>query len=144
MARVVRAEGPILQRIVATTPLVACGGLSRDAFVKYEAAQAKAAWALGHRHRFALVQDNDVLASAECYDLAGQLDGQPVTICGVATVLHCGRDDGVDCDRALVEQLVEDAAINGADLALLFRTASPSFHVSDGFKVVPTMRSCRR
>ena len=41
MTRVVQAEGAILQRIVATTPLVAYRGLSREAFVKYNAAQAR-------------------------------------------------------------------------------------------------------
>ena len=38
MARVVPAEGAILQRIAATAPLAAYRGLSRDAFAKYDAA----------------------------------------------------------------------------------------------------------
>ena len=138
MARVVRAEGAILHHLVATTPLVACGGLSHDAFVKYEAAQAKTAWARSHRQRFALMQDSDLLASAERYDLGGKLDRQPVTICGIAAVRHTGADDGVDYEGALVEQLLEDATHDGADLALLFQTATPSPRVPDGFKVVPT------
>ena len=41
MTRLVVAEGAILERIVATTPLLAYGGLSREAFVKFEAAQAR-------------------------------------------------------------------------------------------------------
>ena len=139
MARVVPAEGAILQRIVATTPLVAYRGLSREAFVKYDAAQAKTAWALRHRRRFALMQADDVLASAERYDLTGRLDRQLVTICGIAAVLDSGADDdGRNYGGALVEQLLEDATRDGADLALLFRTANPSSPVPDGFEVVPT------
>jgi hypothetical protein len=74
MTKLVQAEGAILQRIVATTPLVAYRGLSREAFAKYDAAQAKTPWALRHRRRFALMQADDVLASAERYDLTGRLD----------------------------------------------------------------------
>jgi hypothetical protein len=139
MARVVLAEGAILQRIVATTPLVACRGLSREAFVKYDAAQAKTAWALHHRRRFALMQAHDVLASAERYYLTGRLDRQLVTICGIAAVLTSGADDdGRNCEDVLVKQLLEDATRDGADLALLFRTTNPSSPVPDGFEVVPT------
>ena len=35
MARVILAEGAILQNIIARAPLVAYGGLSREAFVRY-------------------------------------------------------------------------------------------------------------
>ena len=139
MARVVAAGGAILQRIVATTPLVAYHGLSREGFVKYDAAQAKTAWALRHRRRFALMQADEVVASAERYDLTGRLDRQLVTICGIAAVLDSGADDeGRNYGDALVEQLLKDATRDGADLALLFRTANPSSPVPDGFEVVPT------
>ena len=67
MATVVPAEGATLQRVVATTPPVASRGLSREAFVKYDAAQARTAWAVRRRRRFALVESGDVLASAERY-----------------------------------------------------------------------------
>ncbi len=139
MARVVPAAGAILQRIVATTPLAACGGLSREAFAKYEAAQAMTTWARGHRRRFALVEGDDVLASAERYDLPGRLDGQLVSICGIAAVLDNGAgDDGSNYGDTLVERLLEDATGDGADLALLFHTANPSPPPPDGFEVVPT------
>ncbi len=139
MARLVPAEGTILERIVATTPLATYRGLSRDAFVKYDTAQARTAWALHHRRRFALVEGDDVLASAERYDLTGRLDRQLLTICGIAAVLDNGADDdGRSYAGVLVEQLLEDAARDGADLALLFRTADPTSPVPDGFEVVPT------
>ena len=138
MARVILAEGAILQNIIARAPLVAYGGLSREAFGKYEAAQAKTAWALHHRRRFALMGGNEVLASAERYDLTGRLDGELVTICGIASVLDSGpADAGRNYGGALVEQLLEDAGRDGADLALLFRTATASSPLPDGFEVVP-------
>jgi len=139
MVRVVPADGAILQRIVATTPLVAHRGLSREAFGKYDAAQAKTSWALRHRRRFALMQADEVLASAERYGLTGTLDGRLLTICGIAAVLDHGADDaGTNYRGELIEQLLEDATRNGADLALLFQTGNPPSPVTDGFEVVPT------
>jgi hypothetical protein len=62
--KLVPADGRLLQRIVATTPLVAHHGLSREAVAKYDSAQAKTPWALWHRRRFALMQADDVPANA--------------------------------------------------------------------------------
>ena len=139
MPQVVRAEGAILQRIVAATPPAAYRGLSREAFAKYDAAQGKTPWALRHRRKFALIRGNDVLASAEQYDLTGRLDRHLVSICGIAAVLdHRADGDGSSDGRILVEQLLEDAARDGADLALLFQTAVPASAVPDGFAAVPT------
>jgi hypothetical protein len=42
---------------------------------------------------------------AKRYDLAGILDQQPVTICGIAGVLNIGHDDASNHGGALVEQL---------------------------------------
>ena len=139
MTTVVPAEGAILRQVVGTTPLAELRGLSREAFAKYDTAQAKTAWALDHRRRFALMQDGRVLASAERYGLSGKLDRQIVTICGIAAVVSSGADDaGRSFGDALVEQLVEGAARDGADLALLFRTADPQSPPPDGFETVPT------
>jgi hypothetical protein len=73
MMKLVQADGRLLQRIVATTPLVADHGLSREAFARYDAAQAKTSWALRHRRRIVLMDADEVLASAERYDLIGDL-----------------------------------------------------------------------
>ena len=136
MLRVVSAEGAVLERIAATTPLAVHSGLSRKAFTKYDAAQAKTAWALGHRRRFALMNGDEVVASAERYDLTGTVDRQAVTICGIAAVLDRGA--GGDGCNALVEQLLEDASHDGADLALVFDNANGPSPVRDGFEIVPT------
>ena len=138
MAAVVEANGATLQRVVATTPPAARRGLSGAAFVTYEAAQARTVWALRHRRRFALVVSGDVLASAEQYDLTGHVDGQLVTICGIAAVPHRDADDGGAASVAALEtDLVDRATRGGVDLALLFRTSSSSPSPADGFDVLP-------
>jgi hypothetical protein len=139
MTRVVQAEGPLPEHLIASTVSVAQPGLDREALARFDAAQARTVWAIRHRRRFVLMQADDVLASAERYHLTGRLDRQPVTICGIAAVLSSGTDDdGRRHESALVEQLIQDATRDGADLALLFRTANASKSLPDGFTVVPT------
>jgi hypothetical protein len=138
MTKLVEAHGAVLHRIVATTRPDAYRGLGREAFTRYEAAQAKTPWALRHRRRIALVRGNDVLASAERYDLTGMLDRQLVTICGIAGLLDHGADDNSSHRDVLLAELLEDAAHHGADLALLFPVAGQAPRVPDGFAAVPT------
>ena len=62
-----------------------------------------------------------------------------MTICGIAAVLTSGADDdGGNHEGALVEQLVEDATRDGADLALLFRRELVVFLCQTASTVVPT------
>jgi hypothetical protein len=88
------------------------------------------------------MQDDRVVASAERYNLTGTLDGQPIAICGIGTVL--GGDSnagGGDHGDALVATLIENAVREGADLALLFRTQTAWSDLRaqppDGFEVIP-------
>jgi hypothetical protein len=120
------------------TPLDPRHGLSDAALVTYEKAQARTAWALRHRRRFALVASGTVLATAERYDLTARLDGQPVTICAIAAVPTRDADgDGLDSVVALEAQLLGQATRSGVDMALLFRTSSSSPPPGDGFEVLP-------
>jgi ribosomal protein S18 acetylase RimI-like enzyme len=109
----VPAEGAILERILDTTYPVLNQGLSRQAFARFDLAQRKTAWALRHQRRFALVEGNDVLASAQQYELSGILDRRRVRICGIGAV---GADPACG-DRghapALVEQWLNDARAEG-------------------------------
>ena len=134
----VPVDRTILERIVETTPLSHCD-LTREALVKYHAAQSKTAWALRHRRGFALLQGLDVLASADRNEFAGILDGQPVTICGIAGVVGCGGHDAGDHRGALVERLLEEATRSGVDLALLIQPGNAASSLAHGFEAVPTM-----
>jgi hypothetical protein len=50
---------------------------------KFHAAQVKTAWGRRHQRRFALVDGDEVLASATQYDLAAVLDQRPARACGI-------------------------------------------------------------
>src|SRR5688572_1686659 len=71
---VVLAEGAILDRVLDTAHSIESEGLSRHAYAQFDAAQTRTAWGRRHRRRFALMEGNDVLASATQCDLAAVLD----------------------------------------------------------------------
>ena len=60
-------------------------------------------------------------------------------ICGVGTVFGDPALRDRSHARVLVEQLVDEAGRNGADLALVFWPPDSGFHAPDGFDVMPMM-----
>jgi hypothetical protein len=135
---VVRAEGAILERVLDATYPAFHQGLSRRAFTTADTALGKTAWAAGHQRRYALVEGSDVLASAQQYDLSGILGRQPVRICGIGGVWSTPAQGDADHSRELVEHLVEDATLNGADVAMIFASPGSTLPALDGFEVIPT------
>ena len=69
MTNLVAAEGPILDRILDDTYEIWHDGLTRHAYGRFYAAQVATAWGRTHLQRFALVDGDDVLASAKLYTL---------------------------------------------------------------------------
>ena len=137
MTTVVAAEGNILERILDTSGTLSAPGLSRHAYGRFDAAQMKTAWGRDHRRRFALVEGPELLASATRYLLSGVLDKRSVRICGIGAVLTDPMHTGNGHAGALVEQLLDDAAQDGADLALLLSDMEPAWFGQHGFERVP-------
>jgi GNAT superfamily N-acetyltransferase len=84
------------------------------------------------------VEGADVLASATQYDLAAVLDQRPMRVCGIGSIFSepAHRDGGHA--RLLVERLLDQAARDGAAMALLFSDGSPEYCQPNGFEVVST------
>ena len=133
------AEGAIFERILHTTYSAWSEGLSRSAFTTFQAAHTKTAWAQHHQRRYALMEGGDVLASAQRCDFAGMLDGQPVRVCGIGDLLADPASSDSSHTRALVEQLLDAARRDGADMALLFVTVGTASYARDGFEAVPML-----
>ena len=139
MPTVIPADDAILERILETTyPTSHQGLLSRSAFTKLDAAQRKTIWGLGHQRRFALVEKDEVLASAQRYALNGALDRRRVSICGIGAVCTDPSHGNEGHGEVLVERLIDDARRDGADMAIVFVSTDPTSSVSDGFEVIPT------
>lgn len=136
MPVLIPAEGAVLARILHTAYAAWPESLSRSAFATFQAAHTKTAWALRHQRRYALMEGGEVLASAQRYDLAGILDGQPVRVCGIGD-LHADPASSDSHTRVLAEQLLNEAGRDGADIALLFGTPGPTSSAPDGFEAVP-------
>src|SRR5688572_2493079 len=135
VATVVPAEGVILERVLDATHRVWHDGLTREAYAKFDAAQMKTAWGRHHQRRFALVDGDDVLASATQYDLAVVFEQQPVRVFGIGAILTPPAHRAGGHAMELVERLLDEAARNGAAIALLFSDISHE-HQPTGFDVV--------
>jgi GNAT superfamily N-acetyltransferase len=138
MSAVTIAEGPVLDRVLDATCRTLDGVLSRRAYGKFHAARMKTSWGSRHQQRFALVEGNDVLASAERYDLSGVYAGQPVRVCGIGSVFTEPSQRGHGHPRRLVEALLHAAEREGAEMALLFPPVDIDEDVRRGFRPMPS------
>jgi GNAT superfamily N-acetyltransferase len=133
MSAVTTAEGTVLDRVLDAAQRTSRGVLSRRAYGKFHAARMKTTWGNRHQQRVALVEGDDILASAERYDLSGVLDGRPVGVCGIGSVFTEPSQRGHGHPRRLVEELVHDAEREGAQVALLFPPVDSDEDVRRGF-----------
>jgi GNAT superfamily N-acetyltransferase len=126
-------DAPSLDNVGAEDPIW-YEGLDRTSYSKFYAAQMKTSWGRLHQSRFALMDAEELLASAVQYDLVGSIDGRSVRICGIGSIFVAAsyRDRGNA--RALVEKQIEQAARRGADLALLFAGSDVENGALDGFE----------
>lgn len=133
MTTIIPAEGVVLERVLDAAHALLPHNLGRDAYARFDAAQHKTRWGGRHRRRFALVDGDDVLASATMYDFAAFLDQRPVRVCGVGEVvaLPGGADHHA---RELVHRLMDQAAHEDAVMAMLF--ASTRHEQPPGFEIV--------
>jgi GNAT superfamily N-acetyltransferase len=140
MTTVVPAVRTILDRVLDIDCGTGNAGLSRHVYGRLEAAQMKTAWARVHQQRLALLEGTELLAGATRYRMTGVFDQRPVRICGVGAVCTDPLLRGNGHARALVEQLLDEAAQDGADLALLFSPMDPAWCKQNGFERIPTTR----
>jgi GNAT superfamily N-acetyltransferase len=138
MAKVVEAGGAILDRILDDTYGIWHDGLTRPAYGRFYAAQVATPWGRRHLRRFALVDGDDVLASAKLYRLEAVLDARAVQVVGIGAVFTTPTARGRGAARELLDRLIERAAADGADLALLFSEIGPDYYARLGFDVIET------
>jgi GNAT superfamily N-acetyltransferase len=131
---IVSAEGVILDRILESTFPLWHEGLTPQAYRKFDAAQMKTTWASSHQRRYALVDGPDLLASAKQCSLTAIIDEQPVIVCGIGAVFTEPDRRGRGHARTLVERLLDRAARDGAEMALIFSDVDRAHDPPDGFE----------
>lgn len=138
MISVVPVDDVMLDHALAGTRAARSGGLAHAAVRTFDDAIRRTSWGEGNQRRVALVDGSELLASAEVSDLIGLLDHRFVRICGIGA-LQAGDGRGEDGSaRELLDRLLADAGRTGADLALLFLSASQTRVAPPGFHGVPT------
>ncbi len=138
---VVPAEGRYLEQILDASFATWGEGLSRSGYEKFNVAQRRTIWGARHLQRFALVDGDEVLASAKSYSISGRLDGRDVLIAGLGAVFTPPEHRGRGYARALIERMLARAARSGASLALLFSEIGAEFYTRLGFVVIPRVTS---
>ncbi|HXE81476.1 MAG TPA: GNAT family N-acetyltransferase, partial [Vicinamibacterales bacterium] len=135
------AEGALHERILDQTYPVWNEGLTRARYGHYNLAQMRTRWGARHLSRLALVDGDQLLASAKRYDLDAVLDGRPVRVVGIGAVFTPPelrrRGYGIAIVNAILDRVRED----GCELALLFSEIGPAYYERLGFTRVP-LQSC--
>jgi len=138
MAQLVPAEGATLAPVLDATYEIWHQGLSRPAYGRLWVAQLATPWGRGHLRRLALVDRGEVLASAKVSTFDATLDGAPIRVAGLGAVFTQPAHRGRGAARDLIERLLERAAADGADLALLFSEIGPEYYARLGFEPIST------
>jgi hypothetical protein len=136
---VIPAEGAILDDVLDAMCQTVHGGLNRQAYGKFHTARKKMTWGSRGQRLFALVEGLDVLASAAQYDLTGVFEGRPTRVYGISSVCAESSQRDFGHARVLIDTLLDNAARDGAEMALLFSHTGVREGAGHGFQTIPLM-----
>jgi GNAT superfamily N-acetyltransferase len=137
MAILTPATGVLLEQTLDATYPHWHDGLSRAAYGRWFTAQLATPWGRRHLTRWALVDGEHLLAMAKLYDFNATLDGGAIRVTSIGAVFTLPAYRGRGVARELITCVVEKAAREGADLAMLFSEIDPGFYLRLGFDAVP-------
>lgn len=112
-------------------------GLNRAAYARYNEAQRKTAWGRTHLDRLVLADGRRWLATAKRYDLRARFDGRVVRALGIGAVFTPKPLRRRGYAAELIRRMLDQAAGEGAGVALLFSEIGPRYYQQLGFASVP-------
>jgi predicted N-acetyltransferase YhbS len=136
MPPLVTADSRLTERILDGTHAIWSEGLERSDYSRWQEAQLHTAWGRRHLRRLALLDGDDLLASAKRYDLTARIGGDPLPVLGIGAVFTPPHHRGRGHARRLIEAMTMDASERGCRAALLFSEIGPDYYESMGFEVV--------
>jgi GNAT superfamily N-acetyltransferase len=136
MTPLVTADARVTERILDGTHAIWSEGLGRSDYSRWQRAQLDTVWGRRHIRRVALLDGDDLLASAKQYDFTAMIGGDPQPVLGIGAVftppVHRGRGHA----RRLIEAMTAEAESRGCRAALLFSEIGPAYYEAMGFGVV--------
>lgn len=130
-------DGPLVEAVLDETYPIWGQGLARDAYGRWNRAQAETPWGRARFRRVGLVKDGTVLASAKTYALSAAVAGVRADVVGIGAVFTSPAHRGRGYARALLDAIADDATRRGCTGALLFSEIGPEFYARAGFIVMP-------
>jgi predicted N-acetyltransferase YhbS len=137
MTDLVRVDATSVEPILDATFDIWHEGLTRPAYSQFWAAQVATRWGRAHLSRYALVDRGEVLSSAKLYELDAIFHGRPIRMAGIGAVFTMPTHRGRGAGREVVERVIDVAARNGADAALLFSEIGPQYYARLDFNPIP-------
>jgi Acetyltransferase (GNAT) domain len=131
------ASGSLLDQILRETYPVWGGGLSFDAYTRFQIGQRRTAWGGAHIDRVALLDGTRPLASAKRYDLSARIDGRIRRVLGIGAIFTPRELRGRGAASALIAHMVEGANTEGFEFALLFSDIGPVLYERMDFVPIP-------
>jgi GNAT superfamily N-acetyltransferase len=133
---IIRANGPVLERIFDTTYATWHEGLSRQAYEQWNVAQTRLPWAAEHLSRLALVDDGTLLATLKRYRYDVRLDGRLGVMCGLGAIFTPPELRGRGYASSLIERVLEQEQRDGVLMAGLFSEIGTAFYERQGFRAI--------
>ena len=136
MQKLIAPTGSMLERVLDSRSRAGYDGLEPQAYRRLFAAQAKSMWGRHCQRLSALVEGDDLVASAERYELTGVLDGRLLRICGIRRVWTPPSRRGLGDARMIVEAVFADAREQGAEMGLVISDSESDDGVESGFETI--------
>jgi hypothetical protein len=131
------ATGPVLDQILRDTYPLWGGGLSFEAYAKFQQGQHRTPWGEAHLERVVLLDGSRPLASAKRYDLSARIDGRIRRVLGIGAMFTPRELRGRGAASALIAHLLDAANTEGFEFALLFSDVGPSLYERLDFVPIP-------
>jgi GNAT superfamily N-acetyltransferase len=136
MTPLVTADAGLTERILDGTHEIWSEGLGRSDYSRWQQAQLDTPWGRQHLCRVALLDGDDLLASAKQYDFTATIGGDRLSVLGIGAVFTPPAHRGQGHARRLIEAMTADADLRGCRAALLFSEIGPAYYEPMGFEVV--------
>ena len=137
MPTLAAADDEFLDQILTASYDIWSDGLTPAAYARWWSAQLATPWGRSHLRRTALVEGPTVLASAKEYWFDAVLDARPIRVIGIGAVFTQPPHRGKGAAATLIKELLDRAALQGAELALLFSEIGAAYYARLGFAELP-------